>query len=424
VIPEYLQDSTDPAQSAYTRSNLLHAARDAYLQKRWFDAHYYAKNALTQIPAGPTDSDSISNRKEMERIAEDAWTRISGTETFINEEARSFFLKKREGYSDLLENKILSAYGIFSELKTISPNDPDVNRYFDVANEKVKANYYFTDEIAVFTEGKPQKENRVYFTLSRPGGGYSLFFARSLMTVRSATGTVCYACDLSFSVYGQDGRLDYSFITPYAKVVPVPSAGVDAEQRRRFSLPETGEVLFVMLDGVDRNNGHIIFEPHYTLDPAFTEDPPSEISRYLNFGLSTLLQLSAAEGGPEQMSMPSLWQFVFKGGQFGFPAEIYFTTLLDNICLPFLFLLIQFFFALGALRYGFGTSRPRFFEGFLFIALVIALAYAAFSLLSLGLHLLGFALLATLDPFPTLLIVAACNIIPLGLFIGRIARHT
>ena len=333
----------------YSVMRLLQKAQTAFELKNYFDAHYYAWWGLKL--AGDNDA----NSGELRRIAVESWNIIASWSGFETDDAAMIFLKKREGYSALMEGDALGAYYTFLDLYEANDLDPDILRFYRLATEALLKQYFFIDEtrnLAFF-----ENFQNVSFKVTHPDGKTDLISIGGVTTVAKTDNVVKYLRNYSCLAYDEAGHLLYSMTDPYVKLIGqrAGSLGTGYEKRTGVHDPET-YVPQLLLTSVDRKNRDIVGSPHYFA--AQSAQYEREIVRILPMSLQDFdLACRASAKGPQYMNLAFLFRFVPIAERYGFQKRIFSLFLLQRLCRPLLLLAFFIFLSIIAWNYKLESSQ-------------------------------------------------------------------
>ena len=333
----------------YSVMRLLKKAQTSFELKNYFDAHYYAWWGLKL--AGDNDA----NSGELRRIAVESWNIISSWSGFETDDAAMIFLKKREGYSALMEGDALGAYYTFLDLYEANDLDPDILRFYRLATEALLKQYFFIDEtrnLAFF-----ENFQNVSFKVTHPDGKTDLISIGGVTTVAKTDNVVKYLRNYSCLAYDEAGHLLYSMTVPYVKLIGqrAGSLGIGYEKRTGIQDAET-YVPQLLLTSVDRKNRDIVGSPHYFA--AQSAQYEREIVRILPMSLQDFdLACRASAKGPQYMNLAFLFRFVPIAERYGFQKRIFSLFLLQRLCRPLLLLAFFIFLSIIAWNYKLESSQ-------------------------------------------------------------------
>ena len=338
----------------YSVMRLLQKAKTSFELKNYFDAHYYAWWGLKL--AGDNDA----NSGELRRIAVESWNIISSWSGFETDEAALIFLKKREGYSALMEGDVLSAYYTFLDLYESNDFDPDILRFYQLATEALLKQYFFIDE----TRNLAFYENfqNISFKVTHPDGRTDLISIGGVTTVAKTDNIIKYLRNYSCLSYDAAGHLLYSMTVPYAKLIGqrAGSLGTGYEKRTGVHDPET-YVPQLLLTSIDRKNREIVGAPRYFSAQGVPMLYEREIVRILPMSLQDFdLACRASAKGPQYMNLAFLFRFVPIAERYGFQKRIFSLFLLQRFCRPLL--LFAFFIFLSIIAWNYKLESSQVFR--------------------------------------------------------------
>ena len=333
----------------YSIMRLLQKAQTSFELKNYFDAHYYAWWGLKLA------GDDNANSGELRRIAVESWNIISSWSGFETDEAALIFLKKREGYSALMEGDVLSAYYTFLDLYEANDFDPDILRFYRLATEALLEQYFFIDEtrnLAFF-----ENFQNVSFKITHPDGVTDHIAIGGVTTVAKTDNIVKYLRNYSCLSYDAGGHLLYSMTVPYVKLIGqgAGALGTGYEKRTGVHDPDT-YVPQILLTSIDRKNRDIIGSPRYFTAQGTQYE--REIVRILPMSLQDFdLVCRASAKGPRYMNLAFLFRFVPIAERYGFQERIFSLFLLQRLCRPLLQLAFFIFLSIIAWSYKLESSQ-------------------------------------------------------------------
>lgn len=333
----------------YSVMRLLQKAQTAFELKNYFDAHYYAWWGLKL--AGDNDA----NSGELRRIAVESWNIISSWSGFETDDAAMIFLKKREGYSALMEGDALGAYYTFLDLYEANDLDPDILRFYRLATEALLKQYFFIDEtrnLAFF-----ENFQNVSFKVTHPDGKTDLISIGGVTTVAKTDNVVKYLRNYSCLAYDEAGHLLYSMTVPYVKLIGQRAGSLGTGYEKRTGIQDAETYLpQLLLTSVDRKNRNIVGSPHYFA--AQSAQYEREIVRILPMSLQDFdLACRASAKGPQYMNLAFLFRFVPIAERYGFQKRIFSLFLLQRLCRPLLLLAFFIFLSIIAWNYKLESSQ-------------------------------------------------------------------
>ena len=294
-----------------TASDALTMAETALTEGRFFDAHWLA--TLSGRLAGP---DSLEATMAT-RIAGMAWTGVNSLEPNAQETVafRNYRLKK-EGHEALVGGEWIRSYYIFLELLDLTPDDPDVAKYFALSENGVKNVAFFTDEISLTLERTLRGSNGVVFS-------FPLEYGRIVMRMYSLSVFTdnAYGIETEIMAFDRNGRPLWSMEVPYTKILPL-------------SL-DSGPSLSFMLRALDRTGKVEPNEPKITV---FSQGAPDNSEIVLPISWDIFLLLSNLQRGLSALSPADLRAAALNLADCGYLPEVFESELLQRFVKP-LFLL-------------------------------------------------------------------------------------
>ena len=231
-MQEQVSSSISVKDYGYTSPQLMERAREAFLKKDFFNAHYYASLLLEMTEK------KDGNRQEAQQLAADAWNKLQDNPTGLDGEQVLAYETKRKGYVAFINQEFEKAYYIFSDLKTAYPSDLDIDRYFLLSKEKMDGKYFFSNEVEDLINFEQYKN--VYFSIKKPEGGFFLLYWKGGTAKEKAGNLIQYMRELNVFSYDENKELEFSFSVPYAKLVAFPleqtAQAFQADMYKRFKM--------------------------------------------------------------------------------------------------------------------------------------------------------------------------------------------
>lgn len=338
-------DSYDEISSAET---LYRKAKDAFEEKSYFDAHYYA--TLAQRVAKPSNP----NLDDMVRLAAVSWNMLEDSINSIPTEQASLYARKIKGYSFLLSGDILNAYYLYLDLLAEYPTDPDVKRYFEVASDRLSREYFFIEE----TKNADQFEQyqKVYFSVPRSDGGKDIIFIQGISILKEGGNLVQYLRGFCQYSYNKDSQFEMSCYVPYAKMSGLPVADFSENFRLALGIKDKNAVVpLILLQAVDSKTRSVVVEPEY----QFSNDVPSVQLNFLllHMTISEFDLACKASSGPKGMNLSDLVSFIPMAANYGFSPEEYGTNYINRICYPLIIYIICILAAILAWNFKLDTNE-------------------------------------------------------------------
>ena len=307
-------------------------AETAFAERRFFDAHWLA--TLSGRLAG---TDTLEETRAT-RLAGMAWTEVNSLAPNAQETVafREYKLK-REGYEALVGGEWIRAYYIFLELLDLTPNDPDVAKYFALSENGLKNVAFFRDEIALTLERTLRGANGVVFS-------FPLEYGRIVMRMNSLSVFTDYAYGIETEVmaFDRNGGPLWSMEVPYTKILPLPL--------------DSGPSLSFMLRALDRTGKTEPNEPKITV---FGQNTPGNSEIVLNISWDTFLLLSNLQRGLSALSPADLRTAAKNLAACGYLPEVFEAELLQRFIKPLFLLPLGIFTVALGWRYR-ALKRARY----------------------------------------------------------------
>jgi hypothetical protein len=318
-----------PGSVPVDATEALALAETALAEERYFDAHWLATLAGRLAKPGSVEVAAAA------RLAGRAWSGVNSLEP-NSRESRSYniYRLKREGYEALVTQEWIRSYYIFLELMTLSPEDPDVQKYFALSEEGVKQAAFFVDEIEM--------------TLGRilSGAVYSLPLGTGRLAMRisslSTSPDTAYGIGVEILAFDREGQNLWSMEAPFAKIVPLNL--------------DSGSSTAVLLRALDRADKNKRWEPAIK---GIGKNPPDNAEIVLPVSWEIFNLISNMRRGLSALSSSDLKRNAQSLGFCGYLPQVFEAELLERFIRP-LFLL-----PLGILVIAFGwqfraLKRPRY----------------------------------------------------------------
>ncbi|MDR0403559.1 MAG: hypothetical protein LBH35_08245 [Treponema sp.] len=342
-ISSYLRHIREEAETAPEKENPLSSAdamreaETAFAEERWYDAHWLATLAERLAPPGSAGIPSARS------LAAGAWDKIAGLAPNAREQERySLYRLKLDGYTAMLEQDWIGAYYTFRELSVLTPQDPDVERYFEDSARGLAETAFFIDELdlALGTVFR-----NPFFSLPlEDGGRIALRFASMALLPDYA-----YVWEIELVAVDKNGAFLYRVRSPYGKIVPV-SVSVPGGGHREQTV-----LLLRALDRTDRDERR---EPVWT-DEAGESLDSGAAQVLLDPDFDGFVLLSRAGGGLEGLTLRELFDAEKKLSGYGFVPEVFRAEIIRRLSAP------VFFLPLSVLALFFGwrfraRKKPRY----------------------------------------------------------------
>lgn len=368
---------------SYTVSSLMELARQSWLKENYFDAHYYSSLVLD---IAPDDDGNITNAKQ---LRSDSWNMLNEVTRYIDEESEEVYQSKKDGYMALIEEDYSSAYYTFLDLMNKYPKDPDVVRYFDIANEKLNTQYFFIDE--TYNLNLFEEYNNVYFSYETSGGGLDVVSIKGITSVKETGSFIQYLRDLNIVSYNANGNFVKSVSVPYAKMFSQALEKMPNEVKGTMEkYGKIKDVPVIMLESLDRNTEGVFYLPYYEFALGVEQDEPllyTFVMPYSDFNL-----LCEASQGISNMPLDILLNFTKKASFYGYSREVFSQNLILRITNPIVIMIL--IILITVLSWNYRLSKASVFKFiwlFLFPIFSIVI-YVILQIVQFALSVLYFAL--------------------------------
>lgn len=329
-------------------------AQDCFEKKEWFNAHYYSQLGINL--ATPKDP----NLESLKKISTEAWNNLVDCHNLSKTDGQLAFEKKYQGYLALVEKDDLKAYYIFRELYQSSrefQSDPDVVFYLQIAENRINERYFFIDE--TFELESFENANDVYFTYKYPDGSKDIIYFKGMTTVEETGNSIQYLRDLTIKSLNRDGDLFRTMTVPYAKVLPVSVKTLTPTTKALMGINDEIEyVPYLMLKSIGRDKPNTEIAPLYVYENGESATTPEYM--LLSISYSDFLMIESVATDTDAISIPALFNLIFKAPEYGFTSEIYGQALINRLLYP-LFILIMFVL-LGIFSWNNRMGTNQFFK--------------------------------------------------------------
>lgn len=304
-----------------------------FLSKRYmnnydfYTAHYYAMRAY-QLSA-----ENAPYREEALRLAAHAWNQIEkGIADLTAEFDIRLYQAKKVGYEMIQQGNYIKAYYQFiSAQRMVEQNnplkrDPDIDRFVEIARQKLLEEVFFIDETNAQTLFEVARN--IHFTVPASGTRAAALITIEELSYITHNGIrEIYGRNGELTQYAADGTVLYRARIPFIKLIPmVHNDGVP--------------MLRMLFQAVDKQRDAVALKP-LVLEGTMPRD--HQASMVLPFSYRDFELIIAANKGVKSMTLPQLYTFRQQGAQYGFPAQIYHRELLARISDMFLILIISIY---------------------------------------------------------------------------------
>ena len=324
-------DSSFPVLSGQEPVNATEAlimAERAYNEERYFDSHWLA--SLAGRLAGPGSAET----SRAIRMASQAWDAINSLEPNAREtELVRIFRYKREGFEALMNENWISAYYIFLDLASITPNDPDVAKYLSLAEQGCRTIAFFFDELD--------------FALGNTLTGRIFSFPSGLgrMVVRIGSLTIfpdsAYGSGLEILAFDENSKPAWRASAQYVKLLPYGT--------------RSGSGVGLLCHVLDREDKNRSWEPEIE---ALGENPPQQLG--FDVGWDDFLLLAGLYRRIDYIPMSEVLAAAKIAGNYGYMPEIFQVEFLGRLANILLFLVM----AVASLSIGWryrAQKKPLYF---------------------------------------------------------------
>ncbi len=396
-------------------------SQQAFDNKEWFNAHYYAELGINL--ASPKDS----NLEGLKKLSTQAWNNLTEYHNLSKTQGQLAFDKKYQGYLALVEKDDLKAYYIFRELFMSSrefQSDPDVVFYMQVAENRINERYFFIDETLELESF--ENANDVYFAYSYEDGSQDIVYFKGMTTVKDTGNSIQYLRDLTITSIDGEGNLFRTMNVPYAKVLPVSVETLTSTTKSLMGISDKIDyVPYIMLKSVGREKPNTEITPTYTFANANDSKEYSPDYLLLSIPYADFLSIEELPKEPSAMNIVSLFKLVNKVSQYGYSSQIYGIALMNRILYPLMLLIM--FILLGVFSWNNRLGTNQYFKFIWIIAFPAFLVtagvyYRAFMFLF---RLINFTLLSSLDFSIGLIVGVVIYVITfIVVSIDFLARHS
>ena len=386
-------------------SSLLEKSRNAAVEKRWFESHYFAQLAIQLC------DESDLNLGEAKILAATAWNNLQEplvTDMEENEEQR-LYRQKKSAYFLLMNGDSLGAYYKFLEIMEKFDKaqfDPDVVQFMKIATDRVTKQNFFTDEIINLR--KFETITDVCFSIPTADNEKEVVFIKGITPIKDGGNMVQYLRGLSIYTFDKNGVFQKSVFAPYAKMLVESVSTFDSATKRKFGVNDTlSKVPFIILNGIDRS------DKTKTSSPVF-----SSVNPKTKFENAIILPISAddfnlacdASTGAENLGLFSLAAIVKNARHFGYSAEIFGSTLVTRLNYPLILLIVFVFLATIAWNYRLEHGQVFLFAWVLLMPFATLFIYFAYRSLLFFLKILNFVLFSSFGFYAILGSILICII--------------
>lgn len=403
VPEEVIEHPLEEKDTGYTIRELVEKSQKAAEEKKWFESHYWATLAVTAC------SGTDTNLAAAQAAANTAWNNLNNPVAFDSTEQKNFFDRKKEGYKALMNGDDLQSYYIFNELYATHSSDPDVVHYFDLAKERVQAQYFFIDEVSDLK--KVETKRNVYFCLPYADGSKDIVYIQGDVSLKQAGNVIRYLDGLTIISFDKSGLFKKKMYVPYAKMIEEPVTVFGEEEKNVLGItPKIKTVPYIQLYSVDRMTKGVVCKPTYEYAPSGQSKlaAPSEASYLvlpMPYGDYSLL--NEATAGAASMPYMSLIRFVTKSTLYGYAQEVFSQSLVQRGVYPLFLLILIVFAAAFAWNYRVGERDLFRFKWLFLFPVFSAVVYVVIDCCKYLLTLLNYAFVGTCGQYALLVAFVA-----------------
>jgi hypothetical protein len=384
IIPLSEEQRPIDAAQAITMS------RDAFNDKRYYDAHWLANLGTRLAEDGGVEAANSA------RLASEAWNMIA-SQAPNAKEARLYelFELKLSGYQAMEMGDWIRAFYIFQELLTYTPDDPDAKNFIAVSEKNAKETAFFTDEMELSIG-----ENLNGALFSIPGGdGRAVLRFNSLIISED----VAYGVGFEYMEFDANMAPKASVTSRYAKLAP-------------FTLNKKQQVL-VLTHALDRYDKDNDFKPEWLLGSSVTG------GIFLDTVFEDLILISDVRRGLTNLRINDLFTASKKLENNGYISQIFQAEILNRIGSVIYFLPMAIFVIVIAWRYR-AKEKPRYL--FVLLLPVLPIVFHGFVFLYRSvINTLGIWLVLSLGFTAALIVfIAALAVILFISLVSLAAQHT
>lgn len=302
------------------------------ISERLFNSHDFYTAHLYAMKAYNLSSDNSPYREEALRMAAQAWNQIEkGSAELTADFDIRIYRAKKAGYEMMQQGNYIKAYYQFvAAQRMLEQNnplkrDPDIDRFTDIARQKLLEEVFFIDE----AESAPLFEavRQIRFTVPASHAEPAANVMIDGLSFVSADGGIreIYGRNAVITQYAADGQIKYKYRVPFIKFVPITDKDGQSSLRMLFQ-------------AVDKQNDKVVMRP---IPLEGVMPLARQASKLLPFSYSDFELIIAANEGEKTMTLPQLYAFRQIGSQYGFPAQIYHREIFARISDVFLILIIS-----------------------------------------------------------------------------------
>jgi hypothetical protein len=350
------------AQNPVDAAQAITMSREAFDDKRFFDAHWLANLGTRLAEDGSVEAANAA------RLASEAWNMIASQAPNAKEERiYELFEMKLSGYQAMEMGDWIHAFYIFQELLTYTPDDPDAKNFLAVSEKSSKETAFFIDEMEL---SLGENLNGAIFSLPS-GNGRAVLRLNSLTTSED----IAYGSGFEYMEFDANMNPIVSAASRYAKLTP-------------FMLNGKQQIL-VLTHALDRFNKNNDYKTEWLLGSSVTG------GILLDTSFEDLILISNVRRGLSNLRINELFTASKKLENEGYISQIFYAEILNRIGSVIYFLPMAIFVIVIAWRYR-AKEKPRYlfvlllpilpvvFHGFIFMYRSIINTLGIWLVLTLG----------------------------------------
>ncbi|MDR0382949.1 MAG: hypothetical protein LBH50_03080 [Spirochaetaceae bacterium] len=309
-------ESKAPAENVYGQTELVDApgairlAEAAMTEESYYNAHRLAIIAERLAVPGSVEETRAA------RIAGAAWNAIESLEpTVAEQEQRSIYRRKREGYEAMTSGDWTRAYYIFRSMTEEIENDPDLQNFFQMCVEGVGQAAFFVNEM----------DARLGTEITEPVFSLPLFEAEGRVVMRlasiSSAADYSYGKDLEIAAFDSDRNPLYSVKAAYVKFLPI--------------FIDEKPLTIVYMQALSGDYEDMRWEPSWSGVPP-ADAPPNQIALAISY--EDFLLASVAGKDLDGFFISDIWGLSKRLASYGYMPEVYQAEIVRVVMEPLMFL--------------------------------------------------------------------------------------
>ncbi|MCL2765658.1 MAG: hypothetical protein FWD40_10325 [Treponema sp.] len=332
-------------QQPLSATQAITMSRTAFSEERFFDAHWLANLGIRLAVRGSAEAASAA------QLASEAWNMISSQEPNRREtRLYDLFNLKLSGYRAMGVDDWIGAYYIFQELIALTPDDPDVKKFYAASEEGAKETAFFIDEMQLFFG---DILNGAVFSLPVTGGRAVIRFS-SLTT----SPDVAYGIGFEYMEFDENSNIRASAASRYAKLMP-------------FMLNEKPQIM-ILTHALDRYDKDYFYEGQWLLG-----NPPAG-GLILDISYEDFLLVSHVRHGLANLQIDELFSAANRLNNAGYVNQIFQAEILNRFGTALFFLPMAIIIIVIGWRYR-AKKKPRYF--FVLLLPVLPVVFHGFTFL-------------------------------------------